>query len=402
MSPDFEALVAGHICLDIHPDLSGSGRESFEKIFHPGRLIAAGPVTCFTGGAVSNTGLTLDTLGIGVRLVGKVGDDLFGQAICQIVEACRPGLAEGMIVDAASSSSYSIIINYPGVDRIFLHYAGANDTFQVGDIPYALLENTRLFHFGYPPIMRSLFIDAGAQLKDIFLRVKHAGVTTSLDMAFPDPSSEAGRADWRAILEGALPNVDIFIPSVEEILFMLHGDEYRELCRSASGSDLLALVTPHMLSDLGRELLNMGVKIVGLKLGDRGMYLRTAGSDAIGSIGRAHPSDPETWAEVELWAPCFKVEVAGTTGSGDATIAGFLAGLLRDLSIEQALTMAVAIGACNVEAADALSGIRTWEETSRRMANGWERRRMEINDPGWQFDPLWGLWRGPSNNAIGF
>jgi len=60
----------------------------------------------------------------------------------------------------------------------------------------------------------------------------------------------------------------------------------------------------------------------------------------IDSIGRARPSDPEAWAGVELWAPCFKVAVAGTTGSGDATIAGFLAGLLRDLPAAQALTMA--------------------------------------------------------------
>jgi sugar/nucleoside kinase (ribokinase family) len=395
MSPDFEAVVAGHICLDIHPDLSGSGREPFEDIFLPGRLVAAGPVTCSTGGAVSNTGLALNRLGIAARLAGKIGDDLFGQAICQIVEARGSGLADGMIVDASASTSYSIIINYPGVDRIFLHYPGANDTFQAGDVPYALLEQTRLFHFGYPPIMRSTFIDGGAQLAEIFRRARDTGVTTSLDMAFPDPSSEAGRVDWRVILGGTLPQVDIFLPSVEEILFMLHSETYRELCRSAPRSDLLALVTPQLLSDLGRELIALGAKIVGLKLGDRGMYLRTGGLDAINSMGRARPADPDAWAGVELWAPCFKVAVAGTTGSGDATIAGFLAGLLRDLPVEQALTMAVAVGACNVEAADALSGICSWDETSRRVADGWERKQMVLAAPGWQFDPPFGLWRGP-------
>jgi sugar/nucleoside kinase (ribokinase family) len=395
MSPDFEAVVAGHICLDIHPDLSGSGREPFEDIFLPGRLVAAGPVTCSTGGAVSNTGLALNRLGIAARLAGKIGDDLFGQAICQIVEARGSGLADGMIVDASASTSYSIIINYPGVDRIFLHYPGANDTFQAGDVPYALLEQARLFHFGYPPIMRSIYIDRGAQLKEIFLRARHTGVTTSLDMAFPDPSSEAGQADWRVILEGTLPQVDIFLPSVEETLFMLHGDTYRKMSHSASGSDLLTLVTPQMLSDLGRELIAMGVKIVGLKLGARGMYLRTASRNVIDWIGRARPSNLDAWAGVELWAPCFNVAVAGTTGSGDATIAGFLTGLLHDLPVEQALTMATAVGACNVEATDALSGICSWEETSRRVADGWERKQMVLAAPGWQFDPPFGLWRGP-------
>ncbi len=125
------------------------------------------------------------------------------------------------------------------------------------------------------------------------------------------------------------------------------------------------------------------------------MYLRTGGRDVINSIGRARPSDPAAWAGVELWAPCFKVAVAGTTGSGDATIAGFLAGLLRDLTIEQALNMSVAVGACNVEAVDALSGIRTWEDTSRRLAGGWERQPLDLDAPGWHFDQPSSLWRGP-------
>jgi sugar/nucleoside kinase (ribokinase family) len=395
MTRDFEALVAGQICLDIHPDLGRAGREPFEEIFLPGRLIAAGPVSYTAGGAVSNTGLALERLGITARLIGKVGDDLFGQAVRQSIMAGGYGPADGMIVDSSASTSYTIIINYPGVDRIFLHYPGANDSFHAEDVPYALLENARLLHFGYPPVMRAMFDAGGTQLAGIFQRAKRTGVTTSLDMAVPDPSSEAGRADWRAILEITLPQVDIFLPSVEEILIMLHGEIYRELCRSAAGSDFLTMLTPQLLSDLGRELISMGAKIVGLKLGSRGMYLRTGGGDAIESIGRACPSNYDSWAGVELWAPCFKVAISGTTGSGDATIAGFLAGLLRDLPVEQALTMATAVGACNVEKADALSGIRTWEETSRRLACGWERQPLELDAPGWQFDSSCGLWRGP-------
>jgi sugar/nucleoside kinase (ribokinase family) len=395
MSQNFEALVAGQICLDIQPDLSGAGREPFENILLPGHLVAAGPVMFSAGGAVSNTGMALDRLGITAHLVGKVGNDLFGESLRQIVGSHGSGLAEGLAVDASASTSYSIIINYPGVDRIFLHYPGVNDTFQASDVPYALLGQARLFHFGYPPVMRSIFIDGGTQLAEIFRQAKHTGVTTSLDMAFPDPSSEAGHADWHMVLEETLPCVDIFLPSVEEILFMLRPETYRELGRRANGSDPLAQVTPELLSDLGRQLIAMGAKIVGLKLGSRGMYLRTGGRDVIDSIGRAHPSNSYTWAGVELWAPCFKVGVAGTTGSGDATIAGFLAGLLRDLSIEQALTMATAVGACNVEKADALSGIRTWEETSQRLACGWEHQPLELDAPGWQFDRFSGLWRGP-------
>ena len=60
-----EAVVAGHICLDIIPALAG------EAIPAPGRLVAAGPAVTATGGAVSNTGLALHRLGVPTRLAGR-------------------------------------------------------------------------------------------------------------------------------------------------------------------------------------------------------------------------------------------------------------------------------------------------------------------------------------------
>src|ERR1700740_2593469 len=135
MTSRFDAMVAGHLCLDIHPDLSHGEREPFEKAFVPGRLIEAGPVTYSTGGAVSNTGVPLNRLGISTQLVGKIGDDLFGRMIFQIIASYGENLTKDMIIDPSGSSSYTIIINYPGVDRIFLHSPGLNDTFQADDIP---------------------------------------------------------------------------------------------------------------------------------------------------------------------------------------------------------------------------------------------------------------------------
>ena len=111
-------------------------------------------------------------------------------------------------------------------------------------------------------------------------------------------------------------------------------------------------------------------------------------------LGRARPSNLAAWANRELWAPCFQVKVVGTTGSGDATIAGLLSALLRDLSPEQAITAAVAVGACNVEAADALAGIRTWEETWHRMHGRWARHELKLDVPGWQFNEQYHLWEG--------
>jgi sugar/nucleoside kinase (ribokinase family) len=184
--------------------------------------------------------------------------------------------------------------------------------------------------------------------------------------------------------------VDIFLPSIEEILFMLRRNRY-DAIRAEHGSILDAL-TPDLLSSVSDELLGMGVKIVLLKLGDRGAYLRTADAPSLSNLGRAAPPDLDAWASQELWAPCFQVEVVGTTGSGDATIAGFTSALLRELSPREALTMAVAVGACNVEAADATSGLLSWEETLERVAQGWQRHPLDLSGEGWQRDEAFDLW----------
>ncbi len=393
----FDVIVAGHLCLDIIPQIP-PGPGGLAALLTPGTLSVVGPALLSTGGAVSNTGLVLHKLGSATRLMGKIGDDLFGMAIRRIVTAHGPGLANGMVIDPAVTSSYTVVVNVPGVDRIFLHHTGANDHFLAGDIRYDLIAQARLFHFGYPPLMQSMFEDGGRELTELFARVKAAGCTTSLDLALPDPQSPAGRANWAAILRAILPLVDIIAPSIEETLFMLRPEIYAR-ARAAGAMP----ITAGILDDLASQLLEWGAHIVLIKLGEHGAYLRTAGCEALTTLGRGQPADRLAWADRELWAPCFQVEVVGTTGSGDATVAGFLSALLRGLAPEEALTAAVAVGACNVEAADALSGIRTWEETWARIAAGWPRRRSEpvffAEDarPCWRFASQHGLWIGPKD-----
>jgi sugar/nucleoside kinase (ribokinase family) len=392
VSATYEAVVAGHLCLDVIPNLTDSFLDPFEKTFLPGHTLLVGPVTFCTGGPVSNTGLALNKLGIQTQLMGKVGDDLLGQAVREIISAYGAHLADGIIVDKAVGTSYTVVISPPDIDRLFMHYPGANDTFCTDDVRYERVSETRLFHFGYPPLLRSMFEDNGEQLVEVFRRAKEIGVTTSLDMSLPARSSAAGMADWATILRSMLPYVDVFLPSIEETLYTLHRQTYEELFRATGGGDILPLVTPQLLSDLSQELIDLGVKIVGIKMGYRGLYLRTADQRTIGALGRSRPSDLAAWASKELWAPCFRVDVVGTTGAGDAAIAGFLSALLRDLSPEAAVTAAVAVGACNVEAADALSGILTWGETMDRVASGWARHELQLEAPGWRYDEDYLVW----------
>src|SRR5215469_14802740 len=188
-----EVVVAGHICLDIFPTFGE--HTSISEMLTPGKLVNVGPAVLAVGGSVANTGLALHHLGISTRLMGKVGNDLFGRAILDIVRGYGDVLAEGMLVMENEQSSYSIIISPPGLDRIIFHHPGTNDTFTAGDIVPEQVSDVRLFHFGYPPVLHGIYSDGGESFAALLQALKALGVTTSLDMALPDPASESGRVD---------------------------------------------------------------------------------------------------------------------------------------------------------------------------------------------------------------
>lgn len=389
-----EAVVGGHICLDIIPEI-----KSRDLVFSEGFLQEIGRAVISTGGAVSNTGLALHRLGVTTLLMGKVGSDLFGHTLRQILSRYDPLLGDGLIESADAVTSYSVILSPVGRDRMVLHCPGCNDTFSADEIAYPRLGDVKLFHLGYPPLMRRLIDRDGSELVDLLRRAKETGVTTSLDMSMPDEASFAGNVNWPTILSRALPYVDIFVPSLEETLFALYRDEFRRFSQYPDG--LFAAATPEVVSSIGRDLLRLGPKIVGLKLGRLGLYLRTAAASRWTEVGRAEPTRSQEWMSRELWSPCFQVEVVGTTGAGDTTFAGLLAALLRDGSPEACAAFACAVGACNTEAADALGGVRNWEQTWNRIESGWERLQLPFSMTGWQWRESTGVWSGPDDHPRG-
>jgi len=304
LEKDITIAVAGHVCLDIIPEI---GANPSVNLIEPGKLLEIGSACLATGGAVSNVGIALHKLGIKTRLLGKVGADLFGRAILDRFNEIDSALTKNMIPVPGESSSYTIVVNPPGSDRSFWHHPGCNNTYSSRDITDNDLSEISLFHFGYPPLMRQMFENTGEELVALFRKVKSAGIISSLDMAYPDPNSYAGKANWRKILERVLPIVDIFLPSLDEIRFML-------------GYDVSSELSGETFSRISGELIDLGACIVGLKLGNQGFYLRTSGDQQ--RLEKIVP-DMHQWTNREIYSPCFQVDVKGATGAGDATISGY-------------------------------------------------------------------------------
>lgn len=362
-------ISAGHICLDITPVFPAAVKgQSIRDLLRPGKLLQMGAADVHTGGSVANTGLALKLLGNEVELLGKIGKDAFGTMVKSIVSSYGAG---GLIEDEACSTSYTVVLAVPGHDRIFLHNPGANDSFTNADIPEESLTDAVLFHFGYPPLMKSMYADGGTELTAMFRRMKERGIATSLDLAAVDPHSEAGRADWPAILRSVLPYVDFCEPSFEEICFMLDRSRYDRLNR---GGDITAGLDPEAEAlPLAEELIGMGCRAVLIKCGSAGMVFKTAGKEAIGKIGEKLHPDAELWADRQGIQPCFEAEtVRSGTGAGDTSIAAFLTAVLRGYAPAECTAFAAAEGACCVTTYDALSGLRSIEELAKKISSGWK------------------------------
>lgn len=319
--PMSRMIAAGHICLDITPVFpAGKVYDNLNDAMYPGKLVNVGNAEIHLGGCVSNTGLAMKKLGADVELLGKVGDDDFGRTIERILASHGAG---GLIVDKNCSTSYSVVVAVPGLDRMFLHNPGANDTFLSSDIPDSVFDGAGYFHFGYPPLMKTMYEDGGDELAKILKRAKDKGLVTSLDMSFVEAGSPSGRADWQSILRKTLPYVDYFMPSLEEVSAMFGGTTDTE--------------------EIAKACLAYGAKAVVIKCGTDGMYYRT--EDRAGH-------------QKAFKAPF----VASATGAGDVSIAAFLVAISRGEPLERAVALACAEGCCSVTSYDSLGGIKPLEE----------------------------------------
>lgn len=368
-----KVIAAGHICLDITPVFPDKGAESVAEILQPGKLIEMGTADVHTGGAVANTGLGMKLLGADVSLMGKIGEDAFGDMVLSILG--KYGADEGMILSPKESTSYSVVLAIPGIDRIFLHNPGANHTFRAEDIPFDALRDASLFHFGYPPLMRSMYENNGEGLLAIFKKAKQAGCATSLDMAAIDADSEAGRADWKQILKMVIPYVDFFVPSVEELCFMLDRRRFTEWQKRANGKDVTEVIDwENDVRPLANACMEYGAKVLLLKCGTSGMYYRTAGEEKIKELENITGLRTADWAGREGFEKSYVPEkVLSGTGAGDTSIAAFLTAMLEGDSLTDCMHLAAAAGASCVEAYDALSGLKPLEELRKKIAAGWRK-----------------------------
>lgn len=353
----YDVVVAGHICLDISPAFPTERYAEVEKILAPGKIVNLNGVTISGGGLVANTGFAFKKLGVRIKPLANIGDDLFGKALNEIV---YDNCGEKISYNKKITTSYSVVLSIPGLDRIILHDPAGNNVFSSADICYDTVEKAKVFHFGYPSLMNKIFDNGGEELISIYQKAKHTGAATSLDMALPDPSSKAGKADWRSIIAKALPYVDIFLPSIEEALYMLDRQEYKRVKSTAGAGDFVDFVDLSVLPRLGQKIIDMGTSVAVIKCGSKGMYVKTAGQERL-DLGTLK-LDKQIWAKKEIFEESYRVKsFVSALAAGDTTIAGFLTAMIKGMDIYDAAKIACKTGALCCETYDAVSGLQSFD-----------------------------------------
>ncbi len=368
-----KAVVAGHICLDITPVFGSTAiYHNIAEVLVPGKLVEMKHANVHTGGAVANTGMAMQKFGVDVTMMGKVGEDEFGELISHILDSyeCKYYMKK---VD--ENTSYSIIVAPPGIDRIFLHNSGTNDTFSSIDLDYSIIEEAALFHFGYPTLMKSMYENVGEELVQMFQKIKEMNILTSMDMAAIDEDSMAASIDWNHILKRVLPYVDFFVPSFEELYFMLDRKKYKILLEKAENRDLLELISiEEDVLPLADTLITYGAKVVLIKCGKRGIFYQTAEQEVFEQSKNILGYSFEGWGkQTGLEQAFIPTRVLSATGAGDTAIAAFLSSVLKGYSLSKALEMASAAGALSVEEYDSFSGLKTFEEMEYKIEKGWKK-----------------------------
>jgi sugar/nucleoside kinase (ribokinase family) len=361
-SRPLDAVVAGYLGVDLTPGFAARRKVvPFSELFRPGKLIETEGLNLSLGGVVANTGLAMLRFGQRVELMGCVGHDALGDMA--LARLAQVGVTTGIRRNSQAGTAYGLVLAPPGADRLFLEDSGCNSRFTADDIDYEVVGQSRLFHFGYPPLMAALWSQGGAELQKLLGRARQRGAAISLDMTLPDPDSPAGKADWQAILAATLPLVDIFVPSIEELVFMLEPETFSSLLEKAAGGDLIDAIPPAVYGRLAERSLALGVKVVLIKAGHKGAYLRTGNLASL-----AAPASPLRLADATgcpdgEWISPFPVEAGrfcNACGAGDCAVAGFLSALLNGVTVREAGTYAMMAGRDNLYGHDALSGLREW------------------------------------------
>jgi sugar/nucleoside kinase (ribokinase family) len=278
----------------------GQGRLLLDEI----RITAAG--------TAAGTSVDLAKLGADVVAMGAIGDDLLASFLTSVLDS--HGIDTHLLArkHGVQTSATILPIRANG-ERPALHAPGATSSLTEADIDLDAIGAADVLHVGGPDVLGRF---SGDPLRRVLEFARSKGVTTTMDVLSARDASAWDR------LRPLLRHVQYFMPNDEQ---------------------LAALTGVADLADAAAVVLGHGAQAVLVSTGAQGCSLVTADK------------------RVDL--PAFPAPVVDTTGCGDACSAGFITGLLRGWSAEDAAWLAMAAASLVVTGLGSDAGIVDFEGT---------------------------------------
>jgi ribokinase len=283
-----------------------------ERIPVSGETVRGTEFRTHPGGKGANQAVAVARLGYPVRMIGKVGNDAFGERLRSGLQQAGVDVsAVGIIED---SSGVAVIVVSPEGDNVIVVTPAANADLKPSDLDANIeaIRNAKL-------VLTQLEIPMET-VEHLAELCEREGVPLMLD---PAPS--------QVLSSRVMQRVGWFTPNETEAAFYCGGD------RKDSPVQIAA------------KLLDEGPNGVVLKLGASGVYLR----DRRG---------------LDVFVPGFRVNAVDTTAAGDAFNGAFAVGLALGRPEEESARFAAAAAAVSVTRAGAQSSMATADEVEAILA----------------------------------
>jgi ribokinase len=313
---------------DINVDIMGRVR-AWPR---PGEDCLAQKLEIRCGGVGANCALGLASWGIAARMVGCVGQDVFGEYVLDALRECKVDARQVQRSTAATTGMFYINVT-PDGERTFFGGRGANSLLRLSRRSAASTARTTAVH-----LAGHCLLDPGpAQAAKYLIKAMHARRGwVSLDVGM-----EPSKSIPQKILQ-MIRRVDILLVSLDEAAALTGTrDPFRAFA----------------------SLREAGAREVVLKVGRRGCLISDDGRPVL--------------------LPSFSVRSVDSTGAGDAFVAAFLQARLRGWPTIEGAIAANAAGALAttvVGAGQNLPGLRDVAALlgAQRMPGKWDEARKRV------------------------
>jgi ribokinase len=295
----------GKICVvgSLNMDLVATG----ERIPVVGETVLGETFKQVPGGKGANQAASMGRLQGDVAMIGKVGEDAFGEALIQALAEAR--VETKAITKAPTSTGIALITVQADGDNAIVVVPGANAELRPADIDAAkaVIEESEI-----------VITQLETPVDTVTYALKLAKEQGKLTILNPAPAMP--------LADELIQNVDYLTPNETELAIL-------------SG---MPTETDEELEAAAKAMMNKGVKVLIVTLGSKGCLV-------IDKNGTRQ-------------FPAFKVKAVDTTAAGDSFNGGVAVALAEGKSLEEAIGFATKVGALTVQKAGAQSSLPTREE----------------------------------------